>query len=204
MPGLVSRLLAGLLVLLLSGCNGKSDAIMRVGLSPWTGFEPIFLARELQYLDTGKIKLAEYSSMSQTSQFFRNGLIDAAATTLDQALFLLSTGEAITIVLVFDVSNGGDAIVAKPGISRMADLRGKRVGVENNILGTYMLTRSLELSAMSLGDIQVRLMNIDEHEASFNANKVDAVVTFDPVRTRLTKTAGCGNDHWPPDTAWPG
>jgi NitT/TauT family transport system substrate-binding protein len=43
---------------------------------------------------------------------------------------------------------------------------------------------------MTPADITVVPMGADEHEAAFAAGKVDAVVTFEPVRTRLLHQGG--------------
>jgi len=116
---------------------------------------------------------------------FRSGSIDIAALTLDEALRLAHDGIAIRIVLVMDVSNGADVLMARPGVRSLADLRGKRVGVESGALGAYMLSRALDHAGLSPSDVTVVSIPVDQHESAYVSGAVDAVVTFEPVRTKL-------------------
>jgi NitT/TauT family transport system substrate-binding protein len=50
-----------------------------------------------------------------------------------------------------------------------------------------MLTRALDTAGLSLSEVNVVPLGIDEHFAAFHDGRVDALVTFDPVRSRLLK-----------------
>jgi NitT/TauT family transport system substrate-binding protein len=86
---------------------------------------------------------------------------------------------------VHDISDGADVIIATPEVITMNDIRGKRVGVESGALGAFVITRALEKNGLSLNDIQIKNINVNMHEEAFNKGDVDAVVTFEPVRTKL-------------------
>lgn len=172
---------------ILSACGERPQSTLRIGTNVWPGYEPLYLARELGYLPQDKIKLVEFSSTSQVMQSFRNNLIDAACMTLDESLLLLQSGEDIRIILVMDISNGADAVIAKPEIKQLSDIAGKRVGVEKSALGAYMLSRTLELAGLAWHQINVVPVNIDGHESYYKQDKIDIVVTFEPVKSRLIK-----------------
>ena len=97
------------------------------------------LAQSLKYFDTKQVRLVELANASQSSQAMRNGTVDAAMLTLDEVLNLKQNGLDLRIVLVMDVSNGADVLMANPSIAKLADLRGKRVGVESSAVGAVML-----------------------------------------------------------------
>jgi NitT/TauT family transport system substrate-binding protein len=59
------------------------------------------------------------------------------------------------------------------------------VGVEPNAVGTFLLARALEMSGLTVDDIQVVPLTLEEHERGFLHRQVDAVVTFEPRRSRL-------------------
>jgi len=59
------------------------------------------------------------------------------------------------------------------------------VGVEATALGAYVLTRALQTVNLTPAAVQVVPLEFSEHERAFQAGEVDAVVTFDPVRSRL-------------------
>jgi NitT/TauT family transport system substrate-binding protein len=163
---------------------------MRIGTNTWPGYEPLYLARDLMYIKKNEFRLVEHASATDVIKSFRNGLIDAAALTLDEVLILKQNGYDPRIVLVMDISHGGDVIIAQKGIEDFQKLKGKKIGVEKTALGAYMLARALEINGMKAGDIQSVNVELSEHESAFITKKVDAVVTFEPVRSRIIKTGG--------------
>lgn len=179
---LISFLL--LMVLTISGC-GQPQTPIRLGTNVWPGYEPLYLAQEIGQLDNGKIRLIGYPSASEVIRAFRNRSLEAASLTLDEALLLLDKGLPIKVVLVHDVSHGADAILARPDIRQISDLRGKTVAVESSALGAYVITRALQQSNLGLEAIQIKHLDVSHHEAAYKAGRVDAVVTFEPFNTRL-------------------
>lgn len=179
-----------LILMLLTSCIEKSDPVLRMGTNVWPGYEPFYLARTRGFLSADKVHIVEFSSATQIIQVYRNNLIDAAALTLGEVLSLLGSGEKLKIVLVTDISNGGDAIVGQSDISTLTDIKGKRVGVENTALGAFLITRALELINLSQKSIKIIQLDINEQENAFLQHKVDAVVTFEPVMSKLLKSGG--------------
>lgn len=165
--------------------SSQGDLTLSVGTNVWPGYEPFYLARELGYYQNTGIQFVEYSSTTQVLRAFRNNDIQVGAMTLDEVLQLSESGHAPRIILVNDISNGADVILAKPHLKSLTDLKGHRVGVENTALGAYVITRACQLSGLSLREITIVPSEIDEHEGIFDRGEVDAVITFEPVRTRL-------------------
>jgi NitT/TauT family transport system substrate-binding protein len=158
---------------------------LRIGTNVWAGYEPLYLARSLNYLPPGSVKLVEYVSNTQSMRGLTDGIIEGAALTLDEALLLQQQGVDIRIVLVMDYSAGADAILAHPNISSLHDLRGKRIGVETSALGAYMMSRILAKSGLTTKDVDIISLELSQHEQSYLSDTIDAVVTFDPVKSRL-------------------
>lgn len=158
---------------------------MRVGTNVWPGYEPLYLAKDLSFYNETQVKLVEYSSATEVIRAFRGGELEAAAVTLDEALLLAQADGGFRIILVCDYSNGADALLSKPSLKDIKSLRGRRVGVETGALGAYFLARALDSEGLKADDITVVPLSVDEHERAFNEEAVDAVVTFEPVRTRL-------------------
>jgi NitT/TauT family transport system substrate-binding protein len=164
--------------------KGNSQSL-RVGTNVWPGYEPLYCARSLGYYDDHVVRLVECSSASQVMRAFSNNTIEVAALTLDEVLLLVEAGYDIRVILITDISDGGDVILAKRQVAGLADLRGRAVGVENTALGAFVLTRALQSVGMSVSDVQLVPVPVNEHEVAFDEGKIDAVVTFEPVRTRL-------------------
>ena len=173
------------IVVAIAGCTKAPQMPLRIGINPWTGYEPLYLARDMGYFDKTSIKLIEHTSASESMRLFRNGTIDAAALTLDETLQLLATSADFWVVLVIDVSHGGDAMLAQPAINSIQDLKNKRVGYESTALGAYMLARALQTAGMNPSDVKAVPLELAELESHYREGRVEAVVTFEPIKTRL-------------------
>lgn len=172
------------LVLLFSSC-AKETLPLRVGAVIWPGTESLYLARDLGYYDNTPIRLLDYPSDSELMRAYRNGDLEAITITLDEALSLRETTPDVRVVTIQDISNGGDAIVAKPEIKKLADLKGRRVGVESTALGAFVLIRALDQVGMSTKDVKIVTLLISQQERAFKQGSIDAAVTFEPTVSRL-------------------
>ena len=189
MPGGSPRLLTLLVLLLtllaLAGCLHEKQPPLRIGTNVWIGSEPLYLAREMGYLDREAAQLVEYPSASEVSRAFRNQAIDAMVISLDELFVLAQSGLHPKVVLAIDVSNGADVVVGRTGMHTMKDLRGKRVAVESGALGAFVLSRALTLNNMQASDVSIVHLESNEHPAAFKQDSVDGAVTFDPYRSQM-------------------
>jgi NitT/TauT family transport system substrate-binding protein len=173
-----------LLALGLAACTPAPRAPLVVGTVPWVGTEPLFLARE-QGLFPGPIHLTEYMNSAHELRAFHNGVIDAAAVTLEEVVNLDYRGQQAQVVLVLDASYGADCLVARPEVKTLADLKGRKVGSEDVMLPTYMLQRALEQVRLGPGDVERVYQGPDESEVALREGKVDAVVAYSPYCQRM-------------------
>ena len=174
--------------LLLTGCSAEGDRPLRVGTNVWPGYETLYLARALGEYRDADIKLVELPNASEVIQALRNGTLEAAALTLDEALLVAQDGYDLRVVLVMDFSRGGDVVLGRPGIRDAADLRGRRVGVESTAVGAIMLDAVLRSVDLTIDDVDAVPITVDQHAEAFDAGRIDAVVTFEPVRSELLAT----------------
>ncbi|MDH3349291.1 MAG: ABC transporter substrate-binding protein, partial [Desulfobulbaceae bacterium] len=180
-----------LFILLISwGCHRSPEPEIRIGTNVWPGYEPLYLAKEHGYFEGAGIRLVEYPSASEVIRGFKNQNLEAAALTLDEAIYLRQTDNDLVIVLVMDISNGGDVIIAQPGINDFSDIKGKTIAVESSALGAYFISRALEIHSMTIDEVNIKHQAVNNHEEIFNKKDVDAVVTFEPVRTKLLAGGG--------------
>lgn len=180
------RRLAGLLIAgALAACTRPTPEPLRIATDVWPGYEPLYLARELGLYGASPPRFNELRSATAVLGAFRTRSVDVAAITLDEALLLVQEEVEVRVILVTDISDGADVMLARSGITSLAQLRGRKVGAESSALGAYMLTRALASAGMVPGDVQVVPLAWDKHEEAFLSGQVDAVVTYDPARTRL-------------------
>jgi len=179
--------LAGAALLPFAGCVRGPEAALRIGTNVWIGCEPLYLARELGYMDPKAVQLVEYPSASEVLRAFRNQAIDGMVISMDELFGLVAEGLQPRVILVVDVSHGADAVVARPGVLSMKDLKGKRVAVESGALGAFVLSRALALNGMKASEVKVVPMESNEQPGAFEKGQVDAAVTFDPYREQLLR-----------------
>jgi len=173
-----------LLALGWASCAPAPKRPLAVGTVPWVGTEPFFLARELG-LFSGPIHLVEYLNSEHEIRAFQNGVIDAAAVTVDEVLNLDRRGQQAQVVFVLDGSHGADCLMARPEVTSVAELRGRKVASEDVTLSTYMLARALEQAGLKLEDVQREYRARDAFAEALRTGEVDAVVAFEPFCQKL-------------------
>lgn len=175
---------AALAGMALPGCQ-SGDAPLRVALNDWIGYSTLFLAHELGQVDERAVRLVEQPSNTASMMALANREVNVAALTLDEFLLAREGGVDVRAVLVFNESHGADAVMAGPAITDLAALKGKRIGVESSAVGALMLSRMLERAQLAPGDVDKVSLTADQHVQAFASGRVDAVITFEPMASRL-------------------
>ncbi len=170
--------------MLLVACTER-EPILRVACHPWVGYEPLYVAEALDYYADSTIRMVDTTSATLTLSHLRHNTVEAACLTLDEALTIVAEGVDLAVVLVMDVSDGADAILAKPPINGLNQLRGKTIAVEKSAVGAVVLYAALEKAGLAPGDIFTLTVPVNQHEEVYLAGSVDAVVTFEPVKSAL-------------------
>jgi len=187
--------LAGTVLLLLfaGGCNIWPESVT-VAVSNFPGYEYFYLAEQKGLarpfgLDLRTVQFVDPQAIVHA--FLRGDLAMAQLTTVEAVDICARAPERCPVlVLVLDESLGGDQVVARPGIRTIADLRGKRVGVTLSTLGPYVLSRALELSGLSLQDVQLRNMTLDAMPSALASGSIDAAALFPPYSEQAKQQAG--------------
>jgi NitT/TauT family transport system substrate-binding protein len=170
---------------LLSSCGKEPVVPLRIASSPWPGYEPVYLARDMSFLSPKQVNIFELPSADITLESFRNRTADMASLTLDETLELLASGVKLRILFVMDGSNGADAVMASPQIKTLADLKGRRIAIENIPLGVYMLSRTLNAANLAREDVQIVPATETNQVDMYKQGKADAFITFDPFKSQL-------------------
>ncbi len=184
-----------------AGCTAAAEPGLRIATNPWIGYELLYLSRELGHLENTGVRLVELLSNTDSVQALAAGTVDGAGLTLDEALAARAAGLDLKIVLVFDFSAGADVLMARSGINQLAELKGKRIGVEQTGVGALMLDAALQRAGLAATDVQVIGLTVDQHLAAFQNGQVDALVTFEPIAGQV---AAAGGRHLFDSSAIPG
>lgn len=185
LPG---TLVALLIAVIASGCGQPLP--LRVAAHVWPGYELMFVARDLHWLDPQQVELVQTSFAGDSVEAIAAGQVDAAALTLDEVLSARDRGVPLTVVLVFDVSAGADVVIARPGIDTANGLKGLRVGYERGAVGALMLEKALRAAGLTLEDIDPVNLPPSRHLTAWDIGLVDALVTYEPLASHLRGQGG--------------
>lgn len=167
-------------------CGGAAaqETPVAIGISGWTGFAPLTLAREAGlYKKLGLDVTIRKIPQKDRHLAIASGDIQCAATTVETWVVWNANGVATTQIFQLDKSYGADGMVVKPGISKIADLKGKSVAASAPGTSPYFaLAWMLKKNGLSVKDVKVVTL---EPQPAANAMiagtaDLDAAMTYEP------------------------
>jgi NitT/TauT family transport system substrate-binding protein len=176
--------LSAALAIVACGSAVAQETPVAIGLSGWTGFAPLTLAKEAGLFKKNGLDV----SLKKIPQKDRHlaiasGDIQCAATTVETWIVWNANGVATTQIFQLDKSYGADGMVVKPTIAKIADLKGKTVAASAPGTAPYFtLAWMLKKNGLSVKDVKV--VNL-EPQAAANAmiagnGDIDAGMTYEP------------------------
>lgn len=99
-------------------------------------------------------------------------------------------GADLVAIINEDVSFGSEALVAKPAIERIQDLRGKAIGVTKDSSLEYILSIALERSGLTLDDVIIKDMPTEKTLEAFMKGDIDAFIAWESYPSDAVKKAG--------------
>lgn len=170
-------------LLLFTGCF-NDDKPIKLGTSPWIGYEGIYQAKAFGWLDE-RVELVEGQLASDTFKRLLNGEIDAATMTIDDLLIARSKGIDLTIVAVLDISAGSDVVLSKTRINDLQEIKHKRIALDNAALGSLILTKMLDKAKLKESDVQILYIPPHLQGEALKNNQIDIAITYEPFASEL-------------------
>jgi NitT/TauT family transport system substrate-binding protein len=163
--------------------NTGDEAPIVIGYSNWPGWWPWAIAEE-EGLFTANgltVELRWFDSYIASMEALAAGQLDGNSQTLNDTIaFAAEAVNGEVAVLVNDNSAGNDKIIVSQEIATIADLKGKKVAVEEGVVDDFLLALALEEAGMSRDDVEIVGMDTGDAAAAFASGKVDAVGAFPP------------------------
>lgn len=180
---LALSMLAGVAALAMGNAHAQETKVA-VGISGWTGFAPLTLAKEAGIFKKNGLDVS-IKKIPQKDRHLAiaSGDVQCAATTVETWVVWNANGVATTQIFQLDKSYGADGMVVKPAITKITDLKGKTVAASAPGTSPYFaLAWMLKKNGMSTKDVKV--VNL-EPQAAANAmiagtDGVDAAMTYEP------------------------
>lgn len=171
---------AGLALALATGAAAKEP--LKIGYSDWPGFTAWEVGKVKGIFEKNgvDVQLVWFPVYTDSLTALNTGQLDANLQTWSDTMAPLAEGIDLKVVQVLDNSAGNDAIVAKPGIESVKDLKGKTVGTELATVDHFMLLKALAMNGMTEKDIQYTNLTVGDAAAAFIAGKIDAAAIWQP------------------------
>lgn len=166
---------------LLTSCDRQP---LVVGIHPWIGYEPLYLAQEFGWLPE-TVQLRGGESASDSLRGLQTGELDAAALTLDEAFRLRAQGIKLIVIAVLNVSAGADVLMVRPEITSLGELIGQRIAVERSSVSELMLLKTLERAGLRRADVTLVDLPVDDQARAWQDGAIDAAVTYEPTASLL-------------------
>jgi len=180
----MKKLLTLSLVALACASAQAQETKITLGMSGWTGFAPLTLAKEAGIFKKNGLDVT-IKKIPQKDRHLAiaSGDVQCAATTVETWIVWNANGVATTQIFQLDKSYGADGMVVKPNIAKISDLKGKTVAA--SAPGTapwFTLAWMLKKNGLSPKD--VKIVNL-EPQAAANAmiagtDGIDAAMTYEP------------------------
>jgi NitT/TauT family transport system substrate-binding protein len=180
----LAPVLAALAALSVTAAAHAQEAKVAIGISGWTGFAPLTLAKEAGLFKKHGLDVT-IKKIPQKDRHLAiaSGDIQCAATTVETWVVWNANGVATTQIFQLDKSFGADGMVVKPGVAKIADLKGKTVAASAPGTAPYFtLAWFLKKNGLSVKDVNI--VNL-EPQAAANAMiagtaNLDAAMTYEP------------------------
>jgi len=170
-----------IVTLLLVGMNMSVFSGVKVAYSDWPGWVAWEIAIQKGWFKEAKadVEFIWFEYVPSMDAFVA-GQVDAVCMTNGDALVTGASGAPSVAIMANDYSNGNDMVVAKPGITSVKQLKGKKIGVETGFVSHLLLLHALESAGLTEKDVEIVNMPTDQTPQALGGGSVDAIVAWQP------------------------
>jgi len=165
-----------------------------IGMSGWTGFAPLTLAKEAGLFEKNGLDV-DIKMIPQKDRHLAiaSGDIQCAATTVETFLIWNANGVPIKQIVQLDMSHGADGMVVRNEIEKIADLKGKTVAASAPGTSPYfVLAWMLNENGLSLDDVTIANLEPAAAAQAFVAGQNDAAMTYEPYLSTVRNNPDAG------------
>jgi NitT/TauT family transport system substrate-binding protein len=160
-----------------------SSVPIRIATYLWPGSYWIDVAWEKGWFqDAGlnvervDVNLKYFESMNKVN----SGELQAMGFTEYDLVRHVAAGNDLVGIIAIDYSEAAEALIAKPNIRRLQDLRGKKIALHRGTYLEYLLSVVAERDHLKLDEFQLIEMSGYDAIKAFAAGTIDAVLVWEP------------------------
>jgi NitT/TauT family transport system substrate-binding protein len=189
----VSLLAAGLLAFTGCGPNnagGPGGKPLHIAYSDWPGWLVWEIANQKGWCkDAGVDVKFDWADYGATIDEYSAGKVDAVLIVCGDAL---TAGKPSTAIVLTDYSDGNDMLIGKEGIASVKDMKGKKVGVERNLVEHILLDWALEHNDPKMTEDDVSIVDIKTNDApqTLRTGGADVIGAWYPIAAETLANVG--------------
>ncbi|HWP47372.1 MAG TPA: ABC transporter substrate-binding protein [Candidatus Limnocylindrales bacterium] len=155
---------------------------LKIGVSDWPGWVAWYVAQEKGFFKKYgvDVELVWFPVYSDSISALSAAKLDANSQTWNDTMAPIAQGVDLKIILVNDNSAGNDAVVARPTIGSLKELKGKTVALEQFTVSHLLLLYALSQNGINPNGVHLVNMTVGDAAAAFLAGKVDAATLWNP------------------------
>lgn len=181
-------LLTILTAILISGCTEENKTIsqepIKIAINVWPGYAHAFVAQEKGFFEKNgvEVELILKEEYSEAQELYTDGNTDGIFEVYVDTIFHNSEGISSKVVYVTDYSDTGDVIIGKPEYNSLADLKGKKIGIEGvNTFSHIFALSAAEKEGLVESEIQFESVFAGDVLTALEEGKIDAGHTWEPT-----------------------
>ena len=173
---------------------GQSMRKVKLGSAFTTTTNAMFLMPDLLKPEGIEAEIITFPSLVQRMQAVASGSVDVGNGGLSATMQVATKGFPMAVLA--NGCDGGWMMLAKPGITSFAQLKGKKIGVQNGSIALVSLNWKLRHEGIA---DQVELLFLDNQDqpVPLARGDVDAICCFEPYAT-FAELNGFGQKLWVP------
>lgn len=147
---------------------------------------PYRMAQEAKALETAtgyKINWKQFGGGGEVIKAMASGAVQVGEVGSAGISAAVSRGEPLELFWIIDDIGDAEALVAKKGsgITKVADLKGKRVAMPFNSTTHFHMMVALDQAKINPADVKILNMRPPEVRAAWQRGDIDATFIWDPV-----------------------
>ena len=188
--------------------------VVRIGLFPNVTHAPALVAQELALFETflgrdgTKVEYTAFNAGPAVIEAMKGGAIDVSYIGPNPAISGYTSTGGTLLRIVSGVTSGGAALVVKPNITSVEDLRGKKIATpqlgntQDVAARAFLKEKGFKTSTTGVGDVTITPTDNATTLSLFRRGEIDGAWTVEPWTTRLIQEGGAKvlideKDLWP-------
>ena len=181
-------------LVVLPASASAQETKLSIGISGWTGFAPLTLAKEAGIFKKNGLDVTIRKIPQKDRHLaIASGDIQCAATTVETWIIWNANGVATKQIFQLDKSYGADGMAVRNNVGSIKELKGKTVLASTPGTAPYFtLAWFLKKNGLSVKDVTVANLEPAAAAQAFISGQGDAAMTYEPYLSKVREAPDKG------------